>query len=149
MALTILRESLTRGVIEELKTLLPDHASEVGRDAESVNHIDWMLYQYLDEHNLFYLYTARDGFDLVGYLGYMVSPSAQDRDDTRALCDCVYVSPKYRGMTLSKMLRYSEGDLRDNNVKVIIQPVSPEHDFSPILKRNGFGLTEYYYSKRI
>ena len=145
----IQKEFLTRSLVEELKPLISEHHTEIEKNEEEVN-VDWLAYQVLQENNLFYFYTARAKGELLGYLGYIVTHNLHYRNHKYALCDLIYVSPQYRGKFLAvKLLKHAEVELSKLGVRDICQPVRVDHDFGPILKRQGYKIEEYNYGKRI
>lgn len=134
---------------DETKALTYQHWHECEIHGGEVD-IDWMAYDVLQEAGQFHLYCVRIFGELIGYTGYLVSPSHHCRGQLFALNDLCYVVPKHRGrMYFVKLLKFAEKDLVGYGVNVIGHSVKIEHDFSPILERQGFVLEEHYFSKRI
>ena len=149
MDVTYQEEPNIHAFYDETKALTYQHWHECDIHGGEVN-IDWMAYELLKEKGLFHLYSIRALGELVGYSGYVVAPSHHSMGRVFAQNDLCYVVPKQRGkMLFLKLLKFAEEELKKYNVSVIGYSVKVEHDFSPILLRQGFVLEERYFSKRI
>ena len=146
---TYQREAVTASFNKEVKPLLYQHwhESEIyGAEVEP----DWLAYAALQDREIFYLYTIRIFGELVGYSGYIVSPSYHSREQIVAQNDLCYVVPKERGKSyFVNLIKFAEEDLKAKGVNVIGLSVKVDHDFSNILIRQGFVLEEHYYSKEV
>lgn len=150
MDVTVQKEYVTRELIAELEPLLNDHWAEVEIYESIKMDPDWPMIQCLQDQELFYFYTARANGELLGYIGYIVSPSIHYKHSKHALCDLVYVRPQHRGrFLLSKLLRHAEQEFIKLNVINVGHGLKIHHDFGNILSRQGYHLEEHYYSKRI
>lgn len=148
MDVMYLKEFLTRPVIDELKHHLIHHQEEVKNTDEM--DVDWPAYRALQEAGIFHFYTARAEGVLLGYIGYIIAPHLHHRGVKYALCDLIYVEPASRGKMHSvNLMKHAEADLVAHGVASIGQPVKVHHDFGPILKRQGYVLDEYYYTKEV
>jgi hypothetical protein len=109
---------------------------------------DWERYRKMAEAGVIHLTTARDAGILVGYLVYFVVPHLHYSKSITALSDVLYLAPEYRlGTTGIRLLKVAEVSLRALGVQRVIQNVKVDHDWSPILLRQGYTLFERVYSK--
>ena len=86
---------------------------------------------------------------MVGYVSYIIEPSPHCVDTYTAYQDVFYVMPHARGHFVGpQMLSYAEKKLKPM-VRAIRQAVHVENNFSPMLIRKGYKLTDLVYTKEL
>lgn len=150
----IVRENLTEAFVAELSPLLTDHIMEI-RDRSGAHgrvklDVNWSTYHQLNTAGLLWVFSARDSDGLmVGYVSYIVEPSPHCVDTYTAHQDAFYVMPPARGQFIGpRLLSYAEEKLKPL-VSAIRQAIPVEDNFSPMLVRKGYELTELIYTKRL
>jgi len=142
-------EIIHRELISEMSLLLIDHWNEANDDMDEID-VDWPMYQSLQKQGSYYLFTIRAESELIGYAGYMIIPSLQCRKRLQAVGDMIYVKPEYRGKMLAiKLMKFAENKMKEVGANAISQSIKAHHDFSAMMRRLGYKLEEYYFTKRI
>lgn len=146
--ITMQEEQFTDAVIDQMENLIMFHGAEV-EDLDKADP-DWGRYRQMNDIGIIRLYTARDEKKLIGYIVYMVGFHMHHKGLFYAIQDALYVRPDYRvANTARNLLIFSEFKLRELNVMVIMQYVKVEHDFSIVLERMGYRLTEKVLTKHL
>ena len=146
----IARENLTEKFVKELTPLVVDHANELEIHGGAVASVNWEIYHQLNVAGLLWVFSARgpDG-SMEGYASYVIEPSPHCEDIYTAYQDAFYVIPQARGHFVGpQLLQYAEKKLKPL-VHAIRQSIPIQNDFSPMLVRKGYELTELVYEKRL
>ena len=136
-------------IIDEVMPLLEMHHKELWWDKDQALDIDLETYYHSCENNRYPIFTARDNGKLIGYSTYFVQFHVHHKSVLTAIHDVLFVLPEYRGKVGKELLQYSENELKNLGVNMIMQAVTPMIDFSPLLKRMGYKELETLYVKRI
>jgi GNAT superfamily N-acetyltransferase len=136
-------------LLRDAENLAAQHWEEVGslRDARSLQ-IDVAAYRRLEqEKRLLCLGVRKDGA-LCGYVSMILGTDLHAASTVCATVDLVFVAPEQRkGRIGPNLLRYAELCAKHNGATVFHHRVKPQRDFSSLLQRQGFQLTETVYSK--
>ena len=146
----IARENLTEKFVAELTPMLEDHVKEIKAHGGAGLQVNWSMYHQLNVAGLLWVFSARDLDGLmVGYVSYLITPSPHCADVFTAYQDAFYVMPHARGHFVGpRLLQYAEKALTPL-VHAIRQAVPVRDDFSPMLIRKGYKLTELVYEKEV
>lgn len=145
----IQREELTVKLFEEALPLLEKHCIESGTSSLQFDPHQ-ILYFKANYQQLYAAYTAREGGNIVGYLGYWII-SHPHYSVQMAQQDVFYIREENRGTILPlKLIRFSEKDLKENYlIKSILQGSSSKRDISPIFKRLGYEESSKLFQKEL
>lgn len=136
-------------VIDEIKPLLENHWEEIALYKDKVPFSpNYFMYKDLEEKDILDIFTARtDENVLVGYCITFTMPHIHYSTTITSTVDILYIDPLYRGkMAGLRLIKFAENQLKEKGVKILFQHIKPEHDFSPLLKRIGYGKFEDIYS---
>jgi GNAT superfamily N-acetyltransferase len=143
------REFLTPEFIRELIPLLEAHWSEIDH-ADIPMAPDWAFYSGVEEAGMLRIYTVRSSGSLKGYCVFFVNRAPHSKGSTQARADLIYLDPEIRGRFVgSRFISWCTEQLRAEGVEMVYHTVNAKHDWGEILRRQGFDLHEYVYSKRL
>lgn len=125
-----------------------DHHEEVSlvKDVLELD-VDVEYYHMLEKMKRVLCFVAKEGDEVVGYAIFFTSPS-HHRFKSKSLVsnDVLYLATAHRkGMAGVRFIRQLN-DVLKNRFDIIAWHVKDSHDFSPILKRQGFIKQDTYYS---
>lgn len=135
----------------EAQSLFRSHWEEIGvhRDIMPLDP-DYDRYNELDRQGALLVVTARSGEKMVGYIMYLFSKSLHYKGWMNGHVDIVYVAPEYRrGGAGLKLMQIGDhtARLHFNGKLAITHHVKPDHDFSRLLTRMGYGVLETLYMR--
>ncbi len=135
----------------EIQPLLEMHWEQIALNKDKIKlNPDWDNYITLNENGLLVAYIARDEGKLIGYFIVVVSPSMHYKDHKFAVCDIIFVNPKYRkGMTGYKLIKYAEDNLKEMGVSCIHINTKIHAPFDKLLEKMQYNCIERLYSKYI
>ena len=146
------KEEYTSELVKELGPLIRAHRNEISLMPEEVlTEPNWEVYQYAADQDLLHIYTVRIDGELVGYTIYMTYVHQHYISQLIAEPDVIYLFKSARkGMIGRDLLRFAEQDLKSLGVNYLKQIVKPKvRDFGPLLKRDGYELTDVIWTKRL
>lgn len=148
--LTFSREQV-RDCWEELQPLFASHHREVSTYQDLTVSPSRARYEAVEMAGALRFYTARTkGGALVGYIGFIVLPSAHYADTLTAHQDAVFLAPTWRrGLTGLQFLAWVDAQLTAEGVALVYQSVMPANDWSPLLLRLGYQLGAQQYCRRL
>lgn len=130
--------------------LLAKHFHEIAKFKEFPPQPNVEHYTALEKAGILRIFTAREGGKLIGYSVFNVINHPHFRGATQAHEELLFLDPDQRkGMVGAGMISFCDSQLKDEGVKVIYHSVSKERDFSPILERMGYELSDRIYSRRV
>jgi len=136
----------------ELLPLARDHWREVRWDGDTEANLDCPRYEAAEAAGNFRVLTARlaDG-TLIGYAGFWICTSTQQRGRLEASQDCLYVRPESRDGGLgSALIRAADRMLADHGVAIVYHHVrTGARDFGPVLRRLGYEAIETTYARSL
>lgn len=143
------QEFLSQIPKEEYEGLILSHWEEVALNKTKVPlSPDYEKYYQLEEVGAFKVFTVRDEGTLVGYFAVFVFPHPHYMTTVFAQNDVIYLHPDYRkGLTAMRLIRFAQECLKEDGVEVLQINTKVTKDFSPLLERLKFNLTDKVYSK--
>ena len=136
------------GIIDELLPLIQMHSKEVSPFQDIEMDPDFDLYLSADLAGHLRVYSARVEKSLQGYAVFFIRPHPHYRKSIQAFQSLLFIHPDYRGSAMS-FISFCDSELRKENVEVIHQTVTTRKDFSPVLKRLGYELSEAIFVRRL
>ena len=106
------REAVSSDLIAEALPLLQEHHDEVMKRSEKVS-IDRAKYLMMERAGVIRCYVVRKEGELVGYANFFILAHPHYRDIKQALCDVLYLKPKYRGGGGVKFIRWCDNQMKD------------------------------------
>jgi len=136
MDLIIRREPIA-SVRPQLDALLEAHWREVAHYQDAVAlEPDWTRYEALENAGKLFFIGAHQGWNLVGYSVFTISPHLHYRSHIVASNDVIYLAPSARqGLAGIELLRQSERICAEAGAHRINWHLKPEHDWNAILRR--------------
>ena len=135
-----LQVELLGDIMEEVQILLLQHYEELTLNKHKVKLKPiWSRYLALEEQGKFITVTARIDDELVGYSGFFLNQHIHYEDLRVASNDVLFLRKDLRqGMTGIRLIKYSEGTMRDFGANKITWHVKYSNDIRPILHRMGY-----------
>lgn len=154
MNITYQKEKLF-DVKDEVADILKQHWEEVSINKDVIQlDPNWELYKLLEDNGNISITTARDNGKIIGYFGYIITPSLHHRSIKVADGDLFYIHIDYRKSTIAiKLLALSEKYLLEAGVNIIFNKtkdyIHNVHGVSSgsLFKRAGYDKIENVYSK--
>jgi hypothetical protein len=148
--LTFQRERFTQEFEVESFPLGEMHHEEIGGAIKDVKiRVPREMYENLDENDSLRIYTLRKNGVLMGYNIFVVIMHPEYSRLT-AQHDVMFLHPDVRiGFNALKFLKWCDNQLKNENVLYVTQHVTVSKDYSPILKRIGYEISETIYLKRL
>jgi len=139
MALDLQTEPLA-DIISEVQYLLEQHYEELTLNKHQIKLKPiWARYLALEAEGKFITVTARIDGELVGYSGFFLDQHIHYEDLRVATNDVLFLRKDLRqGMTGIRLIKYSEGTMRDFGANKITWHVKYKNDIRPILHRMGY-----------
>lgn len=142
-------------VKDEVQGILEEHWEEVGLHKDKIPlDPNWELYKLLEENGNISITTARDKDKIVGYFGYIITPSLHSRNIKVAEGDLFYIHKEYRKSTIAiKLLALSEKYLLEGGVNIIFNKTKEYFknirgiSAGSLFERAGYQKIENVYSK--
>ncbi len=149
--ITFDKDSLNNIDKDSFTELLHSHKKEVAPYQELVLNPDWDYYERLEDEDMFVIFTAKNGDNLVGYVAYFISNSLHYKDSTFATMDIIYLSPEERGTgTAKSLVAFAEDYLiNDYKVNMIDMRMKVFAPFEELAKSMDYDKMEYLYTKYI
>ena len=133
----------------EALPLMKAHWDEIEQYKEIPLDPDFEIYKKLDEAQVLRVFTARDSESkLVGYCVYIVQVNPLTKGITMANQNALFVKKENRGFG-KKFIAWCDDMLRKEGINFVYHHVSPQHDYSPILRRLGYKSSYQVYSRRL
>lgn len=129
--------------------LIQMHYDEIALHKEAIPLApDWHRYDLMDAAQDLACITARDDGKMIGYSVFFLQNHIHYMTTRMASNDVLYLHPDYRkGRIGIKLIQHSEKHLQWLGVKKIVWHIKTANDFSPILKRMGYGNEEVVMGK--
>jgi GNAT superfamily N-acetyltransferase len=144
------QEILSSKLASEMQPLLEKHWREVSANLDIELDVDWDKYFLIQRQGGLRIYTVREEFlgTLLGYAVYFVGPNPHYKQSLQAVQDVLFVDPKHRGMG-GALIAFGDKRLKRAGVQAVYHHVKCKHNFGPLLERQGYGMVEYIYMKRL
>lgn len=130
--------------------LIKKHFTEVARFKDFRVEPDFVNYTALDEAGLLRIYTARIEKELVGYSVFTLVQHPHFKAVKQAHEELLFLDPiKRKGNLGDRLIEYCDEQLEKDGADVIYHTVTVERDFSLLLLRRGYELSDRVYAKRV
>lgn len=137
-------------VMDEVEPLLQEHYNEIALHKDRIKLApDWNEYMLMEERGGLVIFTARNEQKaLIGYSAFFVYWHPHYRDTKVASNDVLFLRKEHRkGTTGIRLIRYCEEWLREMQIDKLVWHVKQSNDFTPILKRMGYGVEDIMVGK--
>jgi len=143
------QQEFLASVRDEVWPLLQKDWEEIEHNKEMLPlDPNWDLYELLEEQGNFYIFTARDHGQLIGYFTVIVFPSMHSQKAMLASNDVIYLDKQYRrGSVGLRMFKFAEKCLKEDGHKVLYVTVTERHPIDPLLERLGYQKIETRFEK--
>lgn len=143
------RELYSPELLDEMWPLWKSHDAEVPGIGKMPLDPDLTVYERMAEAGMLRIFTVRDEMGrLHGYQVMMVSAHPHSRNSLQAVQDILYICPEARkGLLGYQFVRWCADRLKDEGVKVVYQYISANNNFSPLMKRAGYKLTDLAFAR--
>jgi len=133
----------------ELDDLIWLHWEEIALNKDQINlDPDWDKYEEGDRNGQIVWITCRHKGILVGYSSWFLTKHLHYKNHTWAYNDIVYLKKEHRrGRNGLDLIRYSEYVMKLLGADKIAWHVKSTHDWTPILRRMGYGLEDMTMGK--
>lgn len=147
---TFQREQLTNAFILEISPLLREHYKEIAHYQDIELDVDWDAYFGAQERGQFVFYTARtaETGELIGYNAFFVRANPHYRKSIVAANDVIFISKERRGFGRS-FIRWCDERLKSIGVQLVSHHIKFAHDWSAVLKRDGYEDMDKILVKRL
>lgn len=144
-------ELLTDDLRDELIPLLHRHFVEISDNQDIELDPDWAAYRAIQDTGGLRIYTVRhDAGFLVGYAVYFVKHNLHYSRSLQADQDILFLDEEHRGrMTGYRFIKWCDDRLAEIGCQVVYHHVKEAHNFGTMLERQGYGLVETIWSKRL
>jgi GNAT superfamily N-acetyltransferase len=133
-------------VVEELAPLTVAHHAEISFLSDTPLDIDWSRYEKVKR--MYCFVTCRIGGELIGWVGFFVSPPIRRKSYLVGYEDWYYLKPEYRGRGWGKkMFEFAEKALTAGGVKRIMISCKTYQDYTPLLEGLGYIFYEKNFTK--
>ena len=134
---------------KDCEELIRLHWEEIALNKEVIKlNPDWESYEALEEAGTLKIFTARDGYNLVGYFVVLVGRSLHYKDHIFAENDIIYLHRDYRkGYTGIKLIKFAEKCLKEDGVSILKVNTKVHQPFDTLMSFLKFNLIERVYTK--
>lgn len=133
----------------EALPLMKEHWDEIEEYKDIPLDPDFEIYKKLDDAQVLRVFTARDDEKkLVGYCVYFVQRNPLSKSICQANQNALFIKKGNRGFG-KKFIEWCDSILKKEGINLVYHHVSPQHDYSPILKRIGYRHSYGVYSRRL
>jgi GNAT superfamily N-acetyltransferase len=148
LAMTFQREHAGVELFESVLHLLVPYFREVASHQDLELAPDFEQYHLLEKAGILRVYTARMDGKVVGFSALFVNHHLHTIGSKQAVQDLLYVDPDHRGFGLS-FIKWCDDQLVQEGVDVVYRAMHALRDFTPVMKRMGYELTEQVYARRL
>lgn len=141
------QESFNKTFNEALP-LVHKHYEEIAHFKDIPLDPDIILYQQFEESGLIRVFTIRKMGILIGYSLYFFRPNPHYKMSLQAVQDVIFIEKEHRGIG-SKFIAWCDEKLHSEGVQVVYHHVKVQHNFGPLLERQGYELIDLVYGKRL
>ena len=138
-------------VIDEVQPLLDAHYQELTHHKDKIKlDPQWDQYTALELLNKFFIYTARDESELVGYAAFFLMTHMHYRATVVAQNDVLFLrADKRQGTTGIRLIDFAEAELKKLGADKIVWHIKFSKDLRPILHRRGYRDEEVMTAKML
>lgn len=144
----VFKKESFKDTFEEALPLVCRHYEEIAHFKDIPLEPDTTLYQQLEDSGLTRVFTVRKNNALIGYSLFFVRPNPHYKSSLQAVQDVIFIDKEHRGIG-RKFISWCDEQLRSESVQVVYHHVKTQHNFGPVLERNGYELIDLIYGKRL
>ena len=137
-----------KDTFEEAMPLIKRHYDEIAHFKDIPLDPDVELYQQLEDTGLTRVFTVRKSNALIGYSLFFVRPNPHYRSSIQAVQDVIFIDKQHRGIG-RKFIAWCDDQLKSEGAQVVYHHVKNNHNFGPMLERDGYELIDFVYGKRL
>lgn len=137
---------------DEVEDVTRDHWNEVpfgpwGDIGLDINHPQ---YDMMEQMGSLRVFTARDDGVIIGYLVIVAAAMLHHKEHWHATDDVIYVAPDYRGSDVfNTLVSMAVEECKRVGIHFFTLSVNPNYDFSSVMEKMGWVLTEKAYTVRL
>ena len=137
-------------IVEELKTIIPEHYDELSVTKGYELDPDWDRYFHLEQAKSLSVITCRQNDILIGYIIFFITPHLHYKQCLTAFEDIYFVSKPFRkGRIGIKLFQYAEKVLKGIGVNRIIYGTKVHLDNSRLFEYLGYKHSDKVFTKLI
>ncbi len=133
---------------EEFLPLFELHYDEVAHFKDIPLEPDLNMYRVCEDQDSLRIYTVRDEGELVGYSFYFLRSNIHYMSSLQASQDIIFIRKDKRGQG-HEFISWCDEQLKKDKVDAVYHHVKVEHNFGPMLERQGYELIDLVYGKRL
>ena len=141
------RETLSDSIISELEPLTRRNWTETGLFADVPLDMDWHRFLLSENMGILRLFTACKAGELVGYAAFFFTGTGHHKSFLLSQSDVLFIAPEHRGFG-ADFIAWCDVKLWEDGSRATAHSVRVGHDFSPVLKRQGYVKTHEVWVKR-
>jgi L-amino acid N-acyltransferase YncA len=129
--------------------LIRKHYEEIAKYKDIALDPDHETYHAIENAKNLRVFTARDADKkLIGYAVFFMRKNMHYKSSLQAVQDIIYIEKSRRGFG-QKLIKYCDDQLKAEGVQVVYHHVKTEHNFGPMLERQGYELIDLIYGRRL
>lgn len=137
------------GVWDEIYPLLERHWAEIATYKDIPLAPDRSFYESADARGVLRVFTARVDNQLVGYsIFFVTSGNPHYRFTRQADQDIIFIDKERRGFG-ARFIAWCDEQLKAEDVQVVRHHIKAAHDWSAVLRRQGYELQDFIYARRL
>ncbi len=141
------KQEFSFSVEQELIQLGKLHCDEV---MDQSIDFDIGVYRKLEAHGMLYIFTARDGLRLVGYVVVIIAPDIHCKGKFIAADDGFYVHKDYRGSNHGvELLEFAQDCLKKDGFDRLHITTTTKNPIDGLLKKMGYKEIERKYERTL
>jgi hypothetical protein len=147
--ITMQREDITHDWFVEARRLLELHWDECACWKDKISLApDEEKYLAAQKAGMLFLFTMRQGTDMLGYMIVMFSNHLHYKNNVFAYVDVLFIDPNWRkGLAAVKFMKWVEARVKEFGADVMTYHIKTFHDYPALFKRLGFDEIEVLYAK--
>lgn len=143
-------EKFNPSLYGEMWPIFEDHYEEIAHYKDIKLSPDTLYYDTAQKIGILRVFTIRDEGKLVGYSVFTVGKNPHYSESIQAKQDILFLSKKLRGgFNGFKFIKWCDDQLKKECVQVVYHHVKKEHNFGPVLERQGYKLVDLIYGRRL
>lgn len=146
----VFAEETFTSLFDEVAPLLRAHHEEISIHKDIILSPSFERYEKLQMSGVLKVFTVRDSGEIIGYASFFLYPSLHFSESMHAVQDAVYIKKDKRGIGLgSQFIDYCDYKLKLMGAEIVYHHVKTTNDWGSLLKKKGYALEEYIYSRRL
>jgi hypothetical protein len=144
------REPLSPELVGEMVPLIAQHFHEIARFKDFKVEPEFLFYKQAEDAGALRIFCARLDSTLIGYSVFTLARHPHFKATIQAHEELLYLGQVWRkGITGDRFIQFCDQQLAADGANVIYHTVTVERDFSALLLRRGYELSDRVYAKRV